>query len=209
MGFFIILTMNKRGPIITVIGVVIIGISLSIAGSIVPSNFTDPDDFSVPSLLEGMFNDISDEIQIMPGDSTFVSYSTLFSDVPLLWGIQIIDYQSGDKLYIKISNIFGDDYGEFVQNEPILFEVLEITQSDTLNFEIQNLGTRNVNVITMFSEDPENSDALSNPDSPVMNMILPLVISGFLLILGAINSIIGVTVILVDWKNNQNSKRNY
>ncbi|MDH3823514.1 MAG: hypothetical protein OES19_07235, partial [Nitrosopumilus sp.] len=134
---------------------------------------------------------------------------TLFSDVPLLWGIQIIDYQSGDKLYIKISNIFGDDYGEFVQNEPILFEVLEITQSDTLNFEIQNLGTRNVNVITMFSEDPENSDALSNPDSPVMNMILPLVISGFLLILGAIISIIGVIVILVDWKNNQNSKRNY
>ena len=201
--------MNKRGFIITFFGIVMIGVSLSIAGSIVPSNFTDSTDFSVPSLLGGMFNDVSDEIQIAPGDSTFVSYSTLFSDVPLLWGVQIIDYQSGDKLSIKISNIFGDDYGDFVQNEPVVFEVLEITQSDTLNFEIQNLGTRSVIIVAMFSEDPGNSDALSNSDSPLMNMILPLAVSGFLLILGAIISIIGMIVILVDWKNIQNNKRNY
>ena len=201
--------MNKRGFVITFFGIVMIGISLSIAGSIVPSNFTDSTDFSVPSLLEGMFNDVSDEIQIAPGDSTFVSYNTLFSDVPLLWGVQIVDYQSGDKLSIKISNIFGDDYGDFVQNEPVVFEVLEITQSDTLNFEIQNLGTRSVIVVAMFSEDPGNSDALSNSDSPVMNMILPLAVSGFLLILGAIISIMGMIIILVDWKNIQNNKRNY
>ena len=50
----------------------------------------------------------------------------LSSDVPLIWGIQIIDYESGDELSIKISNIFGDEYGEFVQDEPILFELLQI-----------------------------------------------------------------------------------
>ena len=78
-----------------------------------------------------------------------------------------------------------------------------------MNLEIKNLGSRNVSVIAMFSEDPENSDAFSNPNSPVMNMILPLAISGVLLILGILIFIIGIIVILVDWKNNQNSKRNY
>jgi len=61
----------------------------------------------------------------------------------------------------------------------------------------------------MFSEDPENSDALSNPNSPLMNMVLPLLISGFLLILGIIISIIGTIIILVDLKNNLDNKRNY
>ncbi len=201
--------MNKRGPIITIIGIVLVIISLSIAVSVVPSSVAGTGDLYVSSLLEGMFSFVSDEIQIMPGDFAYVSYSTFLSDVPLLWGIQIVDYQSGDSLSIKISNIFGDDYGEFVLDEPILFEILQITQSDTLNLEIKNLGSRNVIVIAMFSEDPENSNAFSNPNSPVMDMILPLAISGVLLILGILIFIIGIIVILVDWKNNQNSKRNY
>jgi hypothetical protein len=42
-----------------------------------------------------------------------------------------------------------------------------------------------------------------------MDVVVPLVISGFLLILGIIVSIIGVIVILVDLKNNSDDKRNY
>jgi len=122
---------------------------------------------------------------------------------------KFIDYESGDVLSINISNIFGDDYGELVISEPILFEVLEIVQSDSLTFEIKNIGSRTANVVVMFSEDPENSDALSNPNSPVMDMVMSLLISGFLLILGIIFSIIGVLVILVDLKNNLDNKRNF
>ena len=201
--------MNKRGMIIFASGLVLVGISLSIAASIIPSDVTGPNDLSMSVLFEGMFDEISNETLIMPDDSIFISYGTYSSNVPLLWGIQIIDYQRGDTLSIKISNIFGDSYGEFIQNEPILFELLEITQSDTLNFEIQNTGSRNVNTITMFSEDPENSDAFSNSDSPAMKMLYPLAISGVLLLLGIIISIIGVLVLLVDLKNYQNNKRNY
>lgn len=201
--------MKKLGPIVSLVGFIMIGVSLSIATSVVSSDVTRNGAFSMASLFEDMFDDIYDEILILPGDSTFVSYSTLSSNVPLLWGIQIGDYQSGDRLSVHISNIFGDDYGEFIQDEPILFEVLEVTQSDTLNFEIQNLGSRNVSIIVMFSEDPENSDALSNPDSPVMSMVLTLAVSGILLILGIIISIVGVVMILLDWKNNQINKRNY
>ena len=201
--------MNKRGPIIAILGIIIVVVSLSIAVSIVPSGITSPNDFSVPSLFEGLFDDVSSEILILSGDSAYLSYDLLSSDVSLLWGIQIIDFQSGDRLSIKISNIFGDVYGEFIQDEPILFEALEIHQSDSLNIEIQNIGIHDVRVIVMFSEDPENSDIFSNSDSPAMNMILPLAISGFLLILGIVISIVGVVIILVDWKINQNNKRNY
>ncbi|MFB5624283.1 MAG: hypothetical protein ACE5RP_05135 [Nitrosopumilus sp.] len=204
-----IFKMKKRGLIITVVGLVLVGISLIVAVSAVPSNITGPNDLSMTAMFEGMFDEVTNEIQIMPGELAYVSYDTSSSNAPLLWGVQIIDYNSGDALLIKISNIFGDDYGEFVMFEPILFEALEITQSDTLNFEIENTGSRSVNVILMFSEDPENSDALSNPDSPVMMMIVPLLISGFLLVLGIIIAIIGVIIVLVDMKNNLDDKRNY
>lgn len=203
-----IFKMKKRGLIITVVGLVLVGISLIIAVSTVPSNITGPNDLSMAAMFEGMFDEVTNEIQIMPGELAYVSYNTSSSNAPLLWGIQIIDYNSGDALLIKISNIFGDDYGEFVMFDPILFEALEITQSDTLNFEIKNTGPRSVNVILMFSEDPENSDALSNPDSPAM-MIVSLLISGFLLVLGIIIAIIGAIIVLVDMKNNLDGKRNY
>ncbi len=188
---------------------VLVIVSLLIATSAIPTNVTGPGDFFVSSLFEEMFDDISDEIQIMPGDSSQFSYTTYSSDVPILWGIQIVDYQAGDELTISISNIFGDDYGTFIQNEPILFDALQISQSDTLNLEITNLGTRDVTIIIMFSEDPENSEALTNPDSPVMSMVVPLMVSGILLILGISVLIIGVIVILVDLKNNYDNKRNY
>ncbi len=201
--------MKKRGPIITISGIVLVIISLSIAVSAIPTNVTGPGDFFVSSLFEDMFDEISDEIQIIPDGSAHLTYTTYSSDVPILWGIQIIDYQPGDNLSITISNIFSDDYGTFIQDEPILFEVLQISQSDTLNLEIKNLGTNDVTIITMFSEDPENSESFTNPDSPVMNMVVPLMVSGILLILGIIVSIIGVIVILVDLKNNYDNKRNY
>jgi len=201
--------MKKRGLIITLIGLVLVGVSLTIAVSAVPSNITSPNDLSMASVFEGMFDKITDEIQIMPGDLAYVSYDTSSYDAPLFWGLQIIDYASGDALSIKISNIFGDDYGQFEMIEPILFEALEITRSDSLSFEIKNTGSRSVNVILMFSEDPENSDAFSNPDSPMMNMLVPLLISGILLVLGITVAIIGVIIILVDLKNNLDNKRNY
>ena len=201
--------MIKRGPIIAISGIILILVSLSIAATLVPSNVTGTGNFSMSNLFEGMFNEISNEIEIMSEDTAFFSYSTLSSDVPLMWGIQILDFESGDELSVNISNIFGDNYGKFVQDEPILFELLQITQSDTLNFEITNLGPESITVILMFSEDPENSAALTDPNSPVINTILPLVISGFLLILGIIVSVVGAIVILVDLKNNQNNKRNY
>jgi len=205
----LIFNMKKYGPIITLAGFSLILISLLIAISSVPSNISQDETFLVSSLFEGMFDDVSETFQIMPGDLIYTSYTTSLSDIPLLWGIQIIDYQYGDMLYIQISNIFGDSYGEFIQNDSILFTTTLIDQSDTLNFQIENTGTGIIDVVVMFSEDPENSDAFSNPNSPVMDMILPLMISGFLIILGIMLLPIGIILTILDLKNKLDNKRNY
>ena len=201
--------MKIRGLIIFIIGITLIGISLLLAASILPSNFDGSEDLSLASLFEGVFDEISDEVQIMPGDSIYVSYGVYSQNIPILWGIQILDFQQGDKLSINISNIFGDNYGEFIQNEPILFELLDISQSDTLNFEIQNIGSRYITIVSMFSENPENSDVFSNSNSPLNEMIFPLMVSGMLLIFGIITLLLGIVILLVDLKNYQSTKREF
>ena len=201
--------MKKYGPIIAFVGFSLILISLLIAISSVPSDISEDETFLVSSLFEGMFDDVSETFQIMPGDIIYTSYTTSLSDVPLLWGIQIIDYQYGDMLYIQISNIFGDSYGEFIQNDSVLFTTTLIDQSDTLNFQIENTGTRIIDAVVMFSEDPENSDAFSNPNSPMMDMLLALIVSGFLIILGILILLIGIIITILDLKNKLDNKRNY
>jgi hypothetical protein len=202
--------MKKRGPIIGFSGLFLTIVSLLIIMSIFPtSDITTNDNFYVPSMFEGMFNQISDSISIPPGEFGYFSYSTKSSEIPLLWGVQILNYRNGDNLSISISNIYGDDYGVFSQDGPIIFEMLEITESDTLNFEIQNHGSAMIDVVVMISEDPDNSNALSNPNSPFMNKILPLAISGILLIVGIIILLIGIVLSIMDWKNIQNNKQTF
>jgi len=201
--------MKKRGPIIGISGLILVVISISIMVSVFPANITDKNGLYIPSMFEGMFNQVSDKITIFPGDSGYFSYGTRLSYIPLLWGVQIIDYQKGDNLSISISNIFGDNYGKFSQDNSIIFEMLDITKSDTLNFEIQNHGSRTVNLVVMVSEDPDNSDAFTNPNSPLRNTIVPLVISAILLIFGIIILIVGIIIYFIDWKNIQNNKKNY
>ena len=201
--------MKKRGSIIGICGLILVVVSLLIMFSVFPNDIINGNDLYIPSVFKGMFDQVSDKIQILPGESGYFSYSTKSSYIPLLWGIQIIDFQDGDKLSISISNIYGDNYGVFSQNGPVIFETLEIHQSDTLNFEIQNHGSKIINMVVMLSEDPDKSHALSDPNSSFMNKVLPLAISGILLIIGIVILLIGVILSFVDWKNTKNNKQNF
>ena len=191
------------------IGLVLVIISLILISSILPADISHGDELYIPTLFKGMFSQVSDDIQILPGTSEYYSYNTKSSDVSILWGMQIIDFQDGDNLSVTISNIFGDEYGAFTRIAPIIFETLEISKSDTLNFEIQNHGSRTVNVVVMFSEDPKNSNVFSNHNSSIPTMILPMAISGIFFILGILIFFVGVILSIVDWKKIQNNKRNY
>ena len=201
--------MNKRGPVIAFVGFTMIFVSLIVAISAVPSNIPESDTLLISSLFEGIFDDVSEPFSVTPGDVVYTSYSTYVSDIPLLWGIQIIDYQNGDKLSVNIENIFGDSYGNYVQSDSVLFEKIFVQQSDTINFEIKNTGSREVDFVIMFTEDPDNSDVFSNTDSSIMDMVLPLMVSGFLLILGIIIVLIGIIIILIDLKNSFENKKNF
>ncbi len=53
--------MNKRGLIITIVGLVLMGVSLTVASSAIPSNVTEPNDLSIVT----MFDEVTDELQIM------------------------------------------------------------------------------------------------------------------------------------------------
>ena len=201
--------MNKRGPVIAFVGFAVIFVSLIVVISAVPSNIPESDTLLISSLFEGIFDDVSEPFSITPGDVVYTSYSTYVSDIPLLWGIQIIDYQNGDKLSVNIENIFGDSYGYRVQSDSVLFEKIFVQQSDTINFEIKNTGSREIDFVIMFAEDPDNSDVFSNTDSSIMDMVVPLMVSGFLLILGIIIVLIGIIIILIDLKNSFENKKNF
>jgi len=177
--------------------------------SSVPSELPKSESFLISSLFEDMFDHVSEPFKIMPGNVIYTSFSTYDSDIPLLWGIQILNYQNGDELSVKISNIFGDSYGEYIQSDSVYFETVFVEQSDTLNFEIENIGFGDVEFVIMFAEDPENSESLTNPNSPIAEMIVPLIVSGILLIIGIIVIIVGIILILFDLKNNFKNKKNF
>lgn len=201
--------MNKRGPLVSFFGFSLILISLIVAVSSVPSELPKSESFLISSLFEDMFDYVSEPFKIVPGNVIYTSFSTYDSDIPLLWGIQILNYQNGDELSVKISNIFGDSYGEYIQSDSVYFETVFVEQSDTLNFEIENIGFKDVEFVIMFAEDPENSESLRNPNSPIAEMIVPLIVSGILLIIGIIVIIVGIILILFDLKNNFKNKKNF
>jgi len=201
--------MNKRGPLISFTGLFLIVVSLLVAISVVPSELPHSESFLISSLFEDVFDDVSEPFQIVPGNVINTSFSTYFSDISLLWGIQILDYQNGDKLSIKISNIFGDSYGEYTQFDSIYFESIFIDQSDTLNFEIENIGSDEIEFVIMFAEDPENSDNFLNSNSLISEMVILLFVSGILLIIGIITMMIGIMIMLIDLKNSFENKKNF
>lgn len=200
--------MKKRGPVIAMGGLVLLLVSFLIAQSILSeTNPTTTGQILVPHILEGMFEQTTDETQILPGESNTFSYTATKEEVPLLWGLQITNYQEGDKVSIEITNIFGDNFGKHEQDEPVVFEMFKLPKSDIYNFMVTNNEKRPLSVIMMFSEDPNNSQAMTNPDSPFMKTILPLAVSGIMVISGVIALGIGVILTIVDWK--QGSKPKY
>ncbi|MGI0003396.1 MAG: hypothetical protein ACRD91_04135 [Nitrosopumilaceae archaeon] len=199
--------MKKRGPIILAGGLGLLLISfLIVQSTLLETNPAMSDQILVPDVFEGMFEYTTEETQIFAGESNAFSFSTTKEGVPLLWGLQITNFQNGDSVLVEITNIFGDNFGKHEQDEPIAFEMFMIPKNDIYNFVVRNNAERHLYVIMMFSEDPQNSQAMTNPDSPFMKTVIPLAISGILVIAGIIALGIGIILSLVDWKRGSKSK---
>ena len=199
--------MLKRGPIIALAGVALIIGAFLVAHSVLPSIEPSISSGGFLSIIEDMFDYVSEDTQIFPGESPSFSFTTSKGEVPLMWSLQIIDYKQGDRVSILVSNIFGDNLGRFETQEPIFFNIFQISEADTYSFTVQNLGSRSITVFMMISEDPENSEAMLDPDSPILQVMIPLAVSGILLIIGIIVLIVGIILIIIDWRKGKSESR--
>jgi hypothetical protein len=195
--------MKKRGLYVAGGGIAMIIISFVVATSIISESGTIGGEFSLPDLLQGMFDEVSDKVQISPGESFSFSFDASTDTQALLWGIQILDYESGDVAQITISNIYGDEFGKFRLNQPAMFETMKIEKSDIYNFNVENTGARKIAVVMMFTKNPEESERLVDPNSPLSKTLVPLAISGIMLFVGIAVAIVGVIILIVDYRKKQ------
>ena len=198
--------MIKRGPIVMIAGAVLMTAAFVIVNSVMPQATSDMKGnfFLGP---ENLFDSVTEKQRIEPGTTFTFSYTTQTSQVPLMWGLQISDYQPDDRVFITISNIFGDKIGSFDERDPIFIKSFMISKVDTYSFNVENKGKNPITGTMMFSENPEKSKALTDPNSPFNKSIVPLAIAGFLLIIGIIALVAGIILGIVDWKKGKNQSR--
>ncbi len=196
--------MIKRGPIIMIVGAGMIITTFAIAYSVMPSVQDGENMLLGP---ESLFDTVTEKQVIESGSSFTFSYTTSTSQVPLMWGVHILDYTSENNVSVNITNLFGDKLGSFDETESVFVETFDITKVDTFNFNVQNNGKNPITAVMMFSENPEKSEALTNPNSTFHKSIVPLAIAGFFLILGIIALITGIILSVVDWKKGKNQSR--
>jgi uncharacterized membrane protein len=204
----ILAKMKKRGLIVMIAGIVMIISALSIAYSVMPKEQlnTTGDIFPSP---ESLFDNVSDKVRIEAGNVYTFTHTVNTAKVPLMWGLHIIDYNQDDNVGISISNIFGDKFGSFVENDPIFIKSFEVPKVDNYNFNVENKGKDPITVTMLFTENPEKSKALTDPNSPFVKNILPLAEAGFLLIVGIIMVIAGIALSVMDWRKGKNQSNRY
>lgn len=203
----IIIMVRTRGLLIAGTGTAIFGISFLIAGSIVTTDFSGPAGFDVESMFEGMFDDTTDNMLVMPGDYVHASFAVDSDDALVMWGVHMVDYRPGDSMSVSISDYTGEVYDTTVLTEMIEFGIVESMPAGTANFEIRNYGDDPVEVSVLFSEDPEDSEMFTDPNSPLNRVIMPLVVVGTLVIVGLLIVIVGIVIFLMDMRRQQHLNR--
>ena len=197
--------MIKRGLIVMITGVAMIMAAFVIAYSIIPPTAGAGENFFPTP--ENMFDSVTENQKIEPGTAYTFSHTTGASQVPLMWGLHIMDYQQDDRVTITVSNIFGDKFGSFDEGDPIFIKSFMIPKVDTYNFDVENKGKNPITVVMMFTANPEKSKALNDPNSIFHKSIVPLAIAGLLVIVGIIVLIVGIILSIVDWKKGKNQSR--
>ena len=197
--------MIRRGPIVMIIGVIMIIAAFAVVYSIIPTTAGVSENFFPAP--ENMFDSVTENQRIEPGTTFMFSHTTGTSQVPLMWGLHILDYQPDDGVSISISNIFGDKFGSFDEGDPIFIKSFMIQKVDTYSLNVENKGKNPITITMMFSENPAKSKALTDPNSAFNKSIVPLAIAGLLLIIGIIALVAGIILSVVDWKKGKNQSR--
>ncbi len=199
--------MKKRGPIVMIIGTIMIVSAMIIAYSVMQRVGPSIGGASFFPSPESMFDEVSEKETIDPGTAYTFTQTTTSSQVPLMWGLYITDYKPDNRVLVSVSNMFGDKFGSYEEGDPIFIKSFVIPKVDTYNFYVENKGSEPISVKMMYSENPEKSKALTNPNSSFYQNIIPLATSGFLLIIGIIVIISGIVLSVMDWRRTKNQSR--
>lgn len=199
--------MKKRGLIVIIAGAVMIVSAIILAYSVVQGAGPSLGGEGFFPSPESMFDEVSEKETIDPGTAYTFSHTTTSSQVPLMWGLYITDYKPNDQVLVTVSNILGDKFGSYQEGDPIFIKSFIIPKVDTYNFYVENKGSESITVKIMYSENPEKSKALTDPNSPFYKNIVPLATSGFLLIIGFVVIISGIILSIIDWKKGKNQSR--
>lgn len=194
---------RKRGIYVIAVGAAMLAVSFAVVSSIIAETGSVKGDFSLADIMGEMFDEVSDRTQISPGMTATFSFDASTSTTTLLWGLQILDYQSEDAVDISISNIYGDDFGKFSSDQPALFETMKVEKSDIYNFNVENKGTRPITVVMMFVKNPEDSEKFTDPNSPLSRTLIPLAVSGILLFVGIAVVVVGIIILVIDYRKKQ------
>jgi hypothetical protein len=84
-----------------------------------------------------------------------------------------------------------------------LFETTVVETSDSYSFNVENKGERPINAVMMFAKNPDDSEKFNDPDSPLSKTLIPLAVSGLLLFLGTAVIIIGLVILIIDYRKKQ------
>ena len=163
--------------------------------------------FDPETMLESMFDEITPETAISSGGSERTSYMIDAAGTTLVWAVHIVDYESGDSVRVAAYDMFGNELAAATQTGEIQFYGSEIEDAGTLDIEVENTGSEPVVTVLMFSENPDDSEMFTDPDSPLNRVLIPLLAAGVMMLIGLIVVVAGITVFLVDMRRQRSTNR--
>lgn len=203
--------MKRRGPVVGLVGAAITAGSflalLSVTADL-DAITVNGEMASVRSLLDGVFTDVTDEVLVFVGDSAefrHVPYGdggpSGDADSPLLWAVEIADYEEGDAFTVSASDGLGASvYGPRYSENSVMFDTIAVPDAGELVFSVRNDGGRPFSAVMMFVDDPSGVDILGDPDSKLLAALVPLAVSGLAMLAGMAVMAAGAVVTLVDWR---------
>lgn len=205
-------TLKRRGPVVGLVGAAITAGSflalLSVTADL-DAITVNGEMASVRSLLDGVFTDVTDEVLVFAGDTAefrHVPYGGGIppagdSDQPLLWAVEIADYEEGDAFTVSASDDLGaSTYGPRYSENSVMFDTIAVPDAGELVFSVRNDGGRPFSAVMMFVDDPSSVDILGDPDSKLVAALVPLAASGLAMLAGMTVMAAGAVVTLVDWR---------
>ena len=202
--------LRRRGPVVGLAGAAITAGSFLALLSIMAGLdeiTVNGEMLSVRGLLDGAITDVTDEALVFPGDAAEFRH-TLYgaapggADPPLLWAVEIADYEEGDAFSVSVSDgLGGHVYGPRASAEPVMVDTIRAPGADSLVFSVRNDGDRPVRAVAMFVDDPADVDIFADPDSPLLASLVPLAVSGLAMLAGMATMAAGAVISLVDWRS--------